>query len=88
MATRSWRVARTSIRLKALSNRFMLASCARLKTLSAGRSVIFDVPKKKEIGTWSASEIFASLPAPILFRPFSYFWTCWKLIPICSARVV
>jgi hypothetical protein len=44
--------------------------------------------KKNEIGTWSVSAIFANLPAPTRFTPFSYFWTCWNVTPSALARSV
>ena len=48
----------------------------------------FDValPSKKNVGgTLSTSAICCNLLAPIRLLTFSYFWNCWKVIPIASA---
>ncbi|AAL49621.1 unknown [Sinorhizobium phage PBC5] len=43
--------------------------------------------KKYEGATLSASLMACSLLAPTRLAPFSYFWTCWKVMPRCAASV-
>jgi hypothetical protein len=45
-------------------------------------------PRSLVTGTWSRSATFAKRPAPIRFRPVSYFCTCRKVSPSCLARSV
>src|ERR1700738_5072544 len=81
ISTSNWRALRLLILGNALTIRTEPEVCRKPNTLSAPplSSLVGAAdpgpPKKNEIGTSSASEMRCRRPAPILFTPFSYFWT-------------